>query len=114
MQALNKAGTAVCEPIARVTLEFPTAMMGGVLAALAQLGAAVDTPSVRGELSALETALPSAQVHSLQHQLPGLTSGEGVLESSFAGYQSVRGISPTRPRTDNNPLDRKEYIRKVL
>lgn len=114
MQALKKAGTAVCEPIARVTLEFPTAMMGGVLAALAQLGAAVDTPSVRGELTALETALPSAQVHSLQQQLPGLTSGEGVLESSFAGYQSVRGISPTRPRTDNNPLDRKEYIRKVL
>jgi ribosomal protection tetracycline resistance protein len=114
MQALKKAGTAVCEPIAHVTLEFPTAMMGGVLSALAQLGAAVNTPSVRGELSALETALPSAQVHSLQQQLPGLTSGEGVLESSFAGYQSVRGISPTRPRTDNNPLDRKEYIRKVL
>jgi ribosomal protection tetracycline resistance protein len=114
MQALERAGTVVCEPLARVALEVPTAMMGGVLAALAQLSATVDTPSVRGELSVLHAVLPSAQVRSLQQQLPGLTSGEGVLESSFGGYQPVRGTTPTRPRTDNNPLDPKEYIRKVL
>ena len=114
MQALKRAGTTVCEPLARVYLEVPTALMGGVLAALAQLGAAVENPLVRGQLSVIQTVLPAAQVHSLQQQLPGLTSGEGVLESEFGGYQPVRGPIPRRPRTDNNPLDPKEYIRKVL
>jgi len=114
LHALKQAGTVVCEPMARVTLEIPTAMMGGVLSVLAQLGATVETPLVRGELSVLQTVLPAAQVHILQQQLPGLTSGEGVLESSFGGYQPVRGTIPSRPRTDNNPLDPKEYIRKVL
>ncbi len=113
MHALKRAGTVVCEPVARVTLEIPMATMGAVLSALAQLGAAVDTPLMRGELCVLETLLPSAQVHGLQQQLPGLTSGECVLESAFGGYQPVRGYIPTRSRTDNNPLDPKEYIRKV-
>ncbi len=113
MHALKRAGTVVCEPMARVTLEIPMATMGAVLSALAQLGAAVDTPLVRGELCVLKTLLPSAQVHGLQQQLPGLTSGEGVLESAFGGYQPVHGYIPIRSRTDNNPLDPKEYIRKV-
>jgi len=113
MHALKRAGTVVCEPMARVTLEIPMAAMGAVLSALAQLAAAVDPPLVRGELCVLETLLPSAQVHGLQQQLPGLTSGEGVLESAFGGYQPVRGYIPIRSRTDNNPLDPKEYIRKV-
>jgi ribosomal protection tetracycline resistance protein len=53
-------------------------------------------------------------VHELQQQLPALTRGEGVLESSFDSYQPVRGTIPTRPRTDHNPLDRKEYLLHVL
>ena len=114
MQAVERAGVMVCEPMTRVIVELPVATMGGVLSALAQLGAAVGTPSVRGELSVLEAVLPAAQVHSLRQQLPWLTSGEGVLEAAFAGYQPVRGISPSRPRTDSNPLDPREYIRKVL
>jgi ribosomal protection tetracycline resistance protein len=88
--------------------------MGGVLSVLGQLEAAVESPLVRGELSVLQTVLPAARVHSLRQQLPELTSGEGVLESSFGGYQPVRGAIPSRPRTDHNPLDPKEYIRKVL
>jgi ribosomal protection tetracycline resistance protein len=114
MQALKRAGTMVCEPLARVYLEVPTAVMGGVLSAVAKLGGAVETPLVQGDLSVFQTVLPSAQVHSLQQQLPGLTSGEGILESSSGGYQPVRGPIPRRPRTANNPLDPREYIRKVL
>ena len=32
----------------------------------------------------------------LQRELPRLTRGEGVLESSFAGYRPVSGEQPTR------------------
>jgi len=54
--------------------------------------------------------LPSGRVHELQQQLPGLTGGEGVLESEFARYQEVSGEFPVRRRTDHNPLCRDEYL----
>jgi ribosomal protection tetracycline resistance protein len=96
MQALDRAGTVVCEPMARARLEIPTDRLGAVLAVLARLRAAVDAPLPHGDLSLIEAVLPSATVHVLQQQLPGLTAGEGVLESSFGGYQPVHGSVPTR------------------
>jgi hypothetical protein len=50
-----------------------------------------------------------------RHDVPrGLTHGEGVLESAFHRYEPVRGAIPTRPRSDVNPLNRKEYLLHVL
>jgi ribosomal protection tetracycline resistance protein len=49
-----------------------------------------------GEVSVVTAMLPSAQVRSLQEQLPGLTGGEGVLDSSFGGYEPVHGRMPVR------------------
>jgi ribosomal protection tetracycline resistance protein len=110
MRALERAGTVVCAPLARVSLEIPTAALGAVLPALARLGAAIETPSLDGELSVVEAVLPSARVHDLQRRLPGLTAGEGVLESSFDGYQPLSGDQPTRRRTTPNPLNFDEYM----
>jgi ribosomal protection tetracycline resistance protein len=87
MEALTESGTVVCEPMARLHLELPAPRIGSVLSVLAKLGADVVTPQLRDDLSIIEATLPSAQVHSLQEQLPGLTGGEGVLEASFGGYQ---------------------------
>ncbi|WP_241563840.1 hypothetical protein [Nonomuraea polychroma] len=53
-------------------------------------------------------------MHELEQRLPGLSRGEGMLESTFDGYRPVRGPSPERPRTDHNPLDRKEYLLHVV
>jgi ribosomal protection tetracycline resistance protein len=97
-QALERAGTVVCEPVARVSLEIPTETIGAVFPALARLGAAVKPPSPHGELATVEAVLPAERVDHLQRQLPGLTGGEGVLESDFAGYQPVVGDPPTRRR----------------
>ncbi|MBA3332345.1 MAG: hypothetical protein H0T39_15985, partial [Actinobacteria bacterium] len=96
MRALERAGTAVCEPIVRVSLEIPTETVGAVLSIVARLGAVAQTPSLRGQLSTIETVLPAARVQELQRQLPALTGGEGVLESDFDGYQPVSGAAPTR------------------
>jgi ribosomal protection tetracycline resistance protein len=88
-QALDHAGTVVCEPVVRVRLEVPTRTVGAVLPALARLRAAVETPSPNGELSTIEAVLPVTGADELQRELPGLTGGEGVVESTFAGYQPV-------------------------
>ena len=98
MQALERAGTVVCEPVVRVSLEIPTDSIGKVIPALARLGAAVETPSPQRELSTIETVLPAGRVHDLQRQLPGLTGGEGALESRFAGYEPVSSDQPARRR----------------
>jgi ribosomal protection tetracycline resistance protein len=100
MQALKRAGTVVCEPTVRVSLEIPTVTIGAVMPALVRLGAAVEMPSLQGRLSTAKAVLPAARADDLQRQLPGLTGGEGVLDSSFAGYQPVSGGQPTRRRTE--------------
>jgi len=110
MQALERAGTAVCEPIVRVSIETPSDAAGAVLAAVARLGGVVGPLSLTGDLSTIETVMPAARAHDLQRQLPALTGGEGVLESNFGGYQRVSGTAPTRRRTTANPLDHQEYI----
>jgi ribosomal protection tetracycline resistance protein len=96
MEALRLAGTVVCQPMARLRLELPAARTGEVLSALARLGAATELPQSDAELSVVSAVLPSAQVRSLQEQLPGLTGGEGVVDTSFGGYQPMQGSFPTR------------------
>jgi ribosomal protection tetracycline resistance protein len=95
-QAIGAAGTVVCEPVMRVRLEIPADAIGSVTAAAARVGGMPETPSVRGPLAAVEAVLPAARIAELQRRLPGLTSGEGVLDSEFAGYRPVSGEPPTR------------------
>ncbi|HEY1484593.1 MAG TPA: translation factor GTPase family protein [Micromonosporaceae bacterium] len=110
MQALRRAGTRVCEPMSRIRIDAPSTSMGGVLSALAQHGATVHGQTVRGDDVGIEADLPAATVQALHRTLPALTNGDGVLESSFAGYQPVRGEPPVRRRTTANPLNRPEYL----
>ena len=92
-QALRQAGTAVCEPMVRLSLEVPASTVGVVLPALARLGATVEAPSPHVELSTIEAVLPVRRGDDLQRQLPGLTGGEGSVESTFAGYRPVASAS---------------------
>ncbi|BCB77083.1 TetM/TetW/TetO/TetS family tetracycline resistance ribosomal protection protein [Phytohabitans flavus] len=114
MTALSGAGTVVHEPMHRFRLEFPSDTYGTLLPVLVRLGGVPRQPDLRGPLGVLEGDIPAAQVHGLQQRLPGLTRGEGVLESGFDHYTPVRGPVPSRARWDANPLDRKEYLLRVL
>jgi ribosomal protection tetracycline resistance protein len=113
MEALRQAGTTVFEPMHRFSLEIPADTLGSVLPALARLRAIPHTPATSGPLCVLEGDIPAAQVHLLQQQLPGLTRGEGALDCAFDRYEPVRGEVLVRPRTDLNPLNRKEYLLSV-
>jgi ribosomal protection tetracycline resistance protein len=113
MQALERAGTVVCEPMLRVGVELPTGAIGAVLPVLARLGAAVETPSTRGRLSTVETVLPAARAQELQRRIPALTGGEGVVQTTFAGYRPVAGSPPTRGRSRPNPLNRGDYLAQL-
>ncbi|MER7482739.1 translation factor GTPase family protein [Streptomyces sp. NPDC126510] len=114
LEALRRAGTRVHEPMHRFRVEAPADTLGALLPVLARLAAVPETTRNRDDLCVLEGTVPAARVHALQQVLPGLTRGEGELESSFAHYAPVtHGTIPERPRTDHNPLNRKEYLLNV-
>ncbi|HLQ56219.1 MAG TPA: translation factor GTPase family protein [Streptosporangiaceae bacterium] len=114
MSALKQAGTRVYEPMHRFRLEVPADLLGPILPVLARLCAVPRTSAVRGSSCTLEGDIPAARMHDLHQQLPALTRGEGVLDCAFDRYQPVRGTIPTRPRSDHNPLNRKEYLLHVV
>jgi ribosomal protection tetracycline resistance protein len=113
MEALRIAGTTVYEPIHRFRLEAPADVVGPLLPALARLGAVAGIPDVRGSSCTIEGDIAAAHVHQLRQQLPALTKGEGVLECAFDRHEPVTRRIPARPRTDNNPLNREEYLLRV-
>ncbi len=108
--ALERAGTWVCEPLAELSLEVPTSTAPGVLAALGRLGGRVTGQFSANGLTQAGAVLPVARVRSLQHQLPGLSMGEGILEQRFGGYQPIGEHPPTKPRTRPSPLDREAWL----
>jgi len=114
MDALKQAGTTVHEPMHSFRLEIPAETFGSVLPVLSQLRAVPRAPAMKGSSYLLEGEIPAARVHALEQQLPTLTSGEGVLECDFSHYRPVVGAIPARPRTDHDPLHRKEYLLRVV
>ncbi len=114
IEALRRAGTRVHEPMHRFRIEAPADTLGALLPFLAGLAAVPGTTGNRDDRCVLEGTVPAARVHALEQRLPGLTRGEGELESFFAHYAPVtHGTIPERPRTDHNPLNRKEYLLNV-
>ncbi len=110
MSALRRAGTVVHEPVQRFRLEIPAETVSALLPVLAALRAGPGAPELRGPSCVLGGEIPAAGVQELRQRLSGLTHGEGTLEVSFSHYQPVRGDNPRRPRSDHNPLNRREYL----
>ena len=96
-RALREAGTEVLEPLHRFRLEVPPDLVGQVLSALAQLRAVPSAPGPADGL--LEGTIPAARVHELQQRLPGLSRGEGYLESAFERYEPATGPPQMRARS---------------
>ena len=102
MRALERAGTVVCEPMAAVSLEVPAGSAGAVLPVLARMGAEVLSALPSGDIAAIEATVAAARLQELRRQLPGLTGGEGVVESAFGGYRPVSGPPPVRRRASQS------------
>ncbi|PKH37414.1 ribosomal protection tetracycline resistance protein [Nocardioides alpinus] len=95
-QALVRAATQVCEPVLGVSLEVPTRDSPQLLRLLGRWGTEVTGQTATADLTRIEARIVAARLHDLQHQLPDLTGGEGVLETRFDGYEPVRGDAPVR------------------
>ncbi|HLL65713.1 MAG TPA: translation factor GTPase family protein [Micromonosporaceae bacterium] len=110
MAALRQAGTVVCEPVYRFHVEAPADTFSAVLRLLGQHRAVPGVPTVSDGWVSLSGSIPADETTGVRILLPGRTRGEGVLEVQFDRYEAVTGPAPTRRRSDNNPLNRKEYL----
>ncbi len=95
--ALRRAGVEVLEPVHAFRLELPADVLGVVSPVLARLRAVPRSSEVlAGGVSVLEGDVPAAHVRELQVLLPGLTRGEGALETAFSHHSPVPGVPPRR------------------
>ncbi len=113
MDALRHAGTHVYQPVQRFHLSLPADAVGVTLPVLVQLGGIPETQVITGSAAAVDGLIPAAKVSGMDQQLPALTGGDGVLECVFDHYERIRGPAPSRPRSDHNLLDRKDYLLRV-
>jgi ribosomal protection tetracycline resistance protein len=114
MAALAAAGTTVLEPMHRFRLAVPGDSFRAVMPVLARHRAIPLTSELTDGAYVIEGDIPAEKVHSLTQKLPTLTHGEGEFESAFDHYREVAGVPPERPRSDHNPLNRKEYLLHVV
>ena len=114
MAALAEAGTTVHEPMHRFRLEVPADVYPAVMPVLVRHQAIPLTSTPGDGTFVVEGDIPAARVHALTQRLPTLTRGEGVLDSAFDHYRQVTGVPPERPRAAHHPLNRKEYLLKVV
>jgi ribosomal protection tetracycline resistance protein len=99
-EALARAGTVVCEPIDRFRLDGPAPALGAALGALGRFGAVASQSWIHGDLFVIEGEVPSARVHQLGSAVPGLTHGEGVLDTVFERYDPL----PSSPSAASQSL----------
>ena len=95
-QALQRAGTVVCEPVLRVSIEVPNDAAAAIQRVVTRWGAEVTAQTTGEDLTEIEVRLVSTRLHELQLQLPDLTGGEGILDSRFDTFEPVHGRPPVR------------------
>jgi ribosomal protection tetracycline resistance protein len=100
MRAIRAAGTIVHEPVDCFYLEAPADALGAIARVLASLHATPESPTQIGSSFILRGLIPAAGIHELRQHLPGLTSGEGFVESKFSSYRPVLGPAPRRSSPD--------------
>lgn len=115
MNALKGAGTDVYEPMNRFELDVPREVLPRVMQSLIGVEAQMKSaPRMNQEGIHLEGLLPIRRAFEFERSIPGLTGGEGMFITEFGRYQKVKTPVPIRERTDNNPLDRQEYLRRTF
>ncbi len=110
LQAIADAGTTVHEPVNHFDLDVPPDSLSPVLSLLAESRALVEQTTLHEDIATLQGTVPAATTHLFETHLPGQTNGEGILTTTDTTYAPAPAPIPTRPRTDGNPLNQKQYL----
>lgn len=92
--ALERVGTTTLEPVMRVEVDTPAAMVGDVLGDLQRRGGLVQDLTDQGGRARLEVLAPLAQLDGYTTTLRSLTQGRASAQMAFDRYQPVAGKAP--------------------
>ncbi|ACU54157.1 small GTP-binding protein [Acidimicrobium ferrooxidans DSM 10331] len=87
--ALERAGSVVLEPIARVHLSVPASAQGDVLGYVTSRRGRIIESTPVGPSVEIEAELPAAELTHLAVDLHGLTAGQGSFTSTHDRYEPV-------------------------
>jgi ribosomal protection tetracycline resistance protein len=94
--ALRRARTIVCAPVSHFEVEVPAETLTLVLAKLVAAGATPQMAETTPTRFRVTGTIATEAVGEFEQRLPGMTSGQGMFLSEPAGYEPVRGPTPTR------------------
>jgi ribosomal protection tetracycline resistance protein len=96
-EAIQRAGTVVCEPVDRFRIEAPPDVVSSVLGLLGRHRAIPEAPEAGASVVVITGTMPTAEVDAVRLRLPGVTRGEGLLESAFDHHAPTSGRPRRRP-----------------
>jgi ribosomal protection tetracycline resistance protein len=110
-EAIRLAGVVVCEPMTSVRVDGPAESGRGIAGVIVSAGGRILGQHSEGGRTTIVALVQAGRVHEVQNRIPGLTGGEGVFETTFAGFHPVTADPPpSRPRTLPNPFNRVLYL----
>ncbi len=108
LDALQKAGPIVLEPIVHVEITAPASSIGDITGDLATKRARINgNQSLPGRRAALSALVPLAEVSEYQSRLKALTGGEGAYAMELSHYDPVPSrkqqelVEAYRPRAED-------------
>ena len=79
------------EPVERLTVEVPEAMLGGVIEEMGRRRGAVADLKVEGASAFIEFTVPTRGLIGFRSQFTTITKGQGIMHSLFEGYEPYAG-----------------------
>lgn len=111
MDALNKSGTQLLEPLLAFDITVPEEFGSRVLGDLVQMRGEFDNPSVHEGLFQVSGLVPAEASMEYHIRLGTLSGGTGRMLTRFGGYRECPPEKEvSRPRVGVNPLDTAKYI----
>ncbi|HET8784806.1 MAG TPA: hypothetical protein VFM38_04170, partial [Candidatus Limnocylindrales bacterium] len=97
-RALREAGVVVCEPMTSLRIDAPVESGKGIAGVILGAGGRILGQHSVDSRTTIVAFVQAGRVHEVQNRIPGLTGGEGVLESQFAGFHPVTVDPPPERR----------------
>ncbi|MTI95504.1 MAG: TetM/TetW/TetO/TetS family tetracycline resistance ribosomal protection protein [Firmicutes bacterium] len=110
MEALQKAGTCVYEPVNSVQLLVPEISLSKVVSRLAALEGTLLGTHYQNNAVHIDGTIPVRTSEALKAEFHSLTRGQGMISIKPGGYVVVQGDFPENQRRQINPLNRGEYM----
>jgi ribosomal protection tetracycline resistance protein len=118
MDALEKAGTRLLEPMLSFSLTAPEEIGTRVLGDLVRMRAEIESPVISGGQFQVKGVVPAADSMDYPVLLGTRSGGRARMATRFSGYRECpEGFRAETPRRGIDPRDRSKYIlaaRKAL